>query len=356
VNPLPATPLAGPGRPAPAPSTVSMHGSPHPTSPSTAEGPLRPGAASAAQANGAEAFARVMRSLPPADLGVPYPDEEPTAAEAAASGLSVWPGWPGPELGALAPHLPWAAGLRAAPPGAPGPAPAPVTAGLLPLPSGAVPPQVASPPRLAPPLHQAPPPQQGATPQLAPTSQAAPPAQLPDTPATGGGPLLAALAPAAGTTTTPDAAAFVPAAPDVSLLRSRDGQGLLAALGERIRFQATAALETATVRLDPPSWGQVEIRIRQDSQGLHVTLQASHPDVGRQLAAMVETLRQELQQRQPGEALVSVSLRDAATGSGARGEQGRSHGGEETPAPIGQALASLDNLGGTRYASKEPVA
>lgn len=119
-------------------------------------------------------------------------------------------------------------------------------------------------------------------------------------------------------------------------------QPLLQALGQRIHVQQVQGGEVATVRLDPPQMGSLEIRIRQDGAGVQVHLQASHAEVGRQLNMLVDSLRQELQQRS-SDASVTVAQSRASTSSG-QGEQSRR---DQPPAPqdaeIGLALQAWGN-------------
>lgn len=114
-------------------------------------------------------------------------------------------------------------------------------------------------------------------------------------------------------------------------------QPLLEALGQRIHLQQAQGVDVATVRLDPPQMGSLEIRIRQEGAGVQVYIQASHAEVGRQLGMLVDSLRQELQQRS-SDASVTVAQGRASSGGG-QGEQARR---EQPPHPkdseIGQAL------------------
>lgn len=84
-------------------------------------------------------------------------------------------------------------------------------------------------------------------------------------------------------------------------------QPLAAALAERLQVQITQRSEHATVRLDPPSMGTIEIVIRQEAGHLHVQLRASNGEVARQLHAIGETLRQDLVQRQQADVTVQVA-------------------------------------------------
>lgn len=117
-------------------------------------------------------------------------------------------------------------------------------------------------------------------------------------------------------------------------------QPLLHALSQRIQLQHAQGLDVATVRLDPPQWGTLEVRIQQGPVGVQVVMQASNAEVGRQLSGLAEGLRQELQARTGNEASVVV----AQSRQGASAGQG--HSSREAPMPwtwtdeedIGQAL------------------
>lgn len=117
-------------------------------------------------------------------------------------------------------------------------------------------------------------------------------------------------------------------------------QPLLHALSQRIQLQHAQGLDVATVRLDPPQWGTLEVRIQQGPVGVQVVMQASNAEVGRQLSGLAEGLRQELQARTGNEASVVV----AQSRQGASAGQG--HSSREAPMlwtwtdeeDIGQAL------------------
>jgi flagellar hook-length control protein FliK len=112
---------------------------------------------------------------------------------------------------------------------------------------------------------------------------------------------------------------------------------LAQALGERLQVQVHQGMERAVIRLDPPMLGRIEIILRQDAGGLQVQFHASHPEVGRQLQAISETLRQELSVRQNATVTVQVSesLQTAADGRQQRQRQDT----PDEPLP-GQALGA----------------
>lgn len=124
---------------------------------------------------------------------------------------------------------------------------------------------------------------------------------------------------------------------------SKGAQPLVQALAQRIQLQQSQGADVATVRLDPPQMGSLEIRIRHDAAGaVQVHMQASHTEVGRQLLTVVEHLRQELQQRST-EAQVTVAHSRGTSAGNPQGEQSRQQSPQHSEEPvIGQALRSGD--------------
>lgn len=93
-------------------------------------------------------------------------------------------------------------------------------------------------------------------------------------------------------------------------------QPLIDALGDRIQVQLGSHSEHASIRLDPPMMGSIEILIRHEAGSLQVQLNASHSEVLRQLHSIGDSLRQDLAQRQFSNVtvLVSDSMRDGGEG------------------------------------------
>jgi len=122
--------------------------------------------------------------------------------------------------------------------------------------------------------------------------------------------------------------------------QARSAAPLLQALSDRIQWQQAQGVEVATVRLDPPQLGTVELRIQHDGTGVQVWMQASHAEVGRQLAGLAEGLRQELQSRTSGEASVVVAQgrHAGASGQGGQPRDGGSPWQLAEDDEIGQAL------------------
>ncbi|MBK1689126.1 flagellar hook-length control protein FliK, partial [Rubrivivax gelatinosus] len=153
-------------------------------------------------------------------------------------------------------------------------------------------------------------------------------------PSTAPTPAGSAAAELPGAARTP---AATDAAPALKLPAARDAwnQPLVQALGDRLRLQLGQGVEQATIRLDPPELGSIEIVVRREAGAVHVQLSASHPDVQRQLQQLGEPLRQELAQRQGAEASVEV----ARHGADADGRGTREQEQEQAEAEVGRALA-----------------
>lgn len=88
---------------------------------------------------------------------------------------------------------------------------------------------------------------------------------------------------------------------------AQSGQQLLHALGDRIQFQVEKHSEHATIRLDPPMMGRIEITVRHEGGALQVQLSATNTEVLRQLQDIGDHLRQDLVQRHYTDVSVSVS-------------------------------------------------
>ena len=132
---------------------------------------------------------------------------------------------------------------------------------------------------------------------------------------------------------------------------TRWGESLRAALGERLAVQSTHGMDRALIRLDPPSFGSLEIAIRHEAGALTVQLVASHGEVVRQLQAIGDALRQDLSARQYTQ--VAVEVREGAPGGGQGQGQSQSRSGREGQqnerAP-GRALADAGGDGSAPFA------
>lgn len=160
--------------------------------------------------------------------------------------------------------------------------------------------------------------------------------QPPSASAADGDASIFATQPRAGGDTSPAASAVQGHAS-----AGRTQQPLVDALGDRIEWQLRRGSEHATIRLDPPLQGQLEISIRRDAGALQVHLQASSSEVVRQLQAIGDTLRQDLSSRQSGDVAVVVSHAAHRDGGDGRGRQGQERA-DAGPADPGRALAEAE--------------
>lgn len=70
------------------------------------------------------------------------------------------------------------------------------------------------------------------------------------------------------------------------------GQQLVSSLGERVQLQASQQIQQATIRLDPPELGRLEVTVRQESDRLSVQISTSNSALRDALQETREQLRQ----------------------------------------------------------------
>ncbi|MFC0250582.1 flagellar hook-length control protein FliK [Massilia consociata] len=132
----------------------------------------------------------------------------------------------------------------------------------------------------------------------------------------------------------PAGAGFGVAAPGAPGAPARDGatltlsgppsawrQSLQDALGERLNLQLGKSAEQATIRLEPPMLGRVEISIRHAAGSLEVNITATHSEVLRQLNTVSDNLRNDLAARQFTDVSVNVSQAPRAQATAQAGAQ-----------------------------------
>lgn len=107
------------------------------------------------------------------------------------------------------------------------------------------------------------------------------------------------------------------------------GEQMLHALRENVDMQIQQKLQSATIRLDPPELGSMEILLSHESGRLNVHLSAANADVARLLQQTSDRLRQEL----VGQHFVQVNVQVGADGGGQQGQQRQraALAGEELP-------------------------
>ncbi|MGE4407636.1 flagellar hook-length control protein FliK [Pseudomonas sp.] len=113
------------------------------------------------------------------------------------------------------------------------------------------------------------------------------------------------------------------------------GEQMLQALRENVELQLHQRVQSASIRLDPPELGSLEILLSHEAGRLHVQLSAAHADVARLLQQTSDRLRQEL----VGQHFVQVNVQVAADGQSGQQGQARQRlpAGEEPVAANGLA-------------------
>ena len=98
---------------------------------------------------------------------------------------------------------------------------------------------------------------------------------------------------------------------------SKWGEQMLAALRDSVELQLQQKAQSATIRLDPPELGSLEILLSHDSGRLNVQISAAQGDVARLLQQTSERLRQEL----VGQNFLQVSVQVGADGQSGQHQQ-----------------------------------
>ena len=128
------------------------------------------------------------------------------------------------------------------------------------------------------------------------------------------------------------------------------------ALGERLQTQIGRNSEHATIRLEPPMLGRIEISIRHTAGALQVNVSASNSEVLRQLQGIGENMRSDLAQRQYTDVAVNISAtpRSPAAQAFAEGDARgqRQPGRQNDDAEPGRALSD-GSTAATTYAMPE---
>lgn len=98
------------------------------------------------------------------------------------------------------------------------------------------------------------------------------------------------------------------------------GEQMVSALRDNVELQLNQRVQNATIRLDPPELGSLEILVRHEAGQLNVQISASHGDVVRMLQQTSDRLRQEL----VGQNFLQVNVQVSSdTQSGQSGQQNR---------------------------------
>lgn len=128
------------------------------------------------------------------------------------------------------------------------------------------------------------------------------------------------------------------------------GEQMLHALREHVEVQLQQRQQSATIRLDPPELGSLEIHLSHDAGRLTVQLSAANADVARLLQQTSDRLRQEL----VAQHFVQVNVQVGADGqSGRQGQPRQSEHGEDVLASAAAPGSNTAPVGGSgRSASR----
>lgn len=131
---------------------------------------------------------------------------------------------------------------------------------------------------------------------------------------------------------------------------NRWSQQLQSALGERLQLQVKNQVQHATIRLDPPEMGKIDIALQVDNGRVQVQISASHAEVYRALQQTSNDLRQSLTEQN----FVQVNVQVSSQSGQQQGGKGHAFAGEQQAA----ILAGNDRLAtdaGTPRHDHDPV-
>ena len=123
-------------------------------------------------------------------------------------------------------------------------------------------------------------------------------------------------------------------------------QSLQETLGDRLNVHVANNVQQATISIEPPQLGRIDIAIRHSAGTLEVNISATNGDVLRQLQTVSDNLRNDLAQRQYTEVAVTVTPlpRNHAAPFGDPQQQGRGRQqGRDQDNEPGRGLAEAGN-------------
>jgi flagellar hook-length control protein FliK len=123
-------------------------------------------------------------------------------------------------------------------------------------------------------------------------------------------------------------------------------QSLQETLGDRLNVHVANNVQQATISIEPPQLGRIDIAIRHSAGTLEVNISATNGDVLRQLQTVSDNLRNDLSQRQYTEVAVTVTPtpknQAAPFGDPQQQGRGRQQGRDQDNEP-GRGLAEAGN-------------
>nr|WP_273693624.1 flagellar hook-length control protein FliK [Buttiauxella sp. S19-1] len=99
---------------------------------------------------------------------------------------------------------------------------------------------------------------------------------------------------------------------------------MLAPLTERLRVQSQLGVKQATLRLDPPNLGKLDLQVRTEDDRVFIQISATNPMVRDQLLQLSDRLRQDILH---GQAYSQVSVEIGQPGGEQPAGQGQHNGG-----------------------------
>ncbi|WP_323815637.1 flagellar hook-length control protein FliK [Cellvibrio sp. NN19] len=132
----------------------------------------------------------------------------------------------------------------------------------------------------------------------------------------------------AATDTAQRSTQLVSAAQNSSGIFSQDaklGEQLLHTLRDNVQLQIQQKIQNATIRLDPPELGSLEIYLSHEGGRLHVQITASQADVARLIQQTSDRLRQELS----GPQFTQVNIQTSAEGQSGQQQSRQRYASDE---------------------------
>lgn len=117
---------------------------------------------------------------------------------------------------------------------------------------------------------------------------------------------------------------------------SRWSEQLQSALGERLQVQVRQQIQHATIRLDPPEMGKIDISMQVDNGRVQVQINASHAEVYRALQQTSNDLRQSLTEQN----FVQVNVQVSSQSGGQQQGRGQSFTGQHNAILAGAEIAA----------------
>lgn len=125
---------------------------------------------------------------------------------------------------------------------------------------------------------------------------------------------------------------------------SRWSEQLQTALGDRLQVQVKEQIQHATIRLDPPDMGKIDISMQVDNGRVQVQINASHADVYRALQQTSNDLRQSLTEQNFVQVNVQVSSQSGGQQQGKGQQFADQHNAIQAGAEMAAGTATSQDL------------